>query len=1795
MSFVDATTGEYSDASFGLDSQAALNNESSIFDTVSGVITKAIPLTALAVVNSFANTGIDLANWAMGTSATGDGFQRWEPDKQMQAIGADDYADYYKAHQEGIEGAGFLVGSLIPGLSGVKAFKMLQLGRPGAMLTRATNLFAGVKADAVAKAVSDINAGDDALFGLLSSQKFKAIAAGYGDQALQALAFETAVAGTMNSSPIMKQQDMGDIATNMFYGVLMGGAIGGSLDAFFVKGAIKRAQIAADVATKEAELTTQYGFASGVSYHGQSIAGDRAALLLSSIDEAYGPPTSAAATAANLVEKKASDRALRADTTVKLLLGELAGKGNEDLSFSLADTLKDLKQQGMTKDDLMEKLGGLAKISRVDEAPSVPTGDSFYVNRFLAKDVNPSSLTFDDLVTNYPHPAADLSLRYSIRPNSTPVIANYADTLSVPLSEGKFTSVPTYGTVTEAFENGVDIFIGKGLKPSVNPQAPNLQRVARPGESRALTIGEERGRTKAVFSSGLTTPETMGPLTTEVGALRLPEGSAPLTGAPLVLNTVTKAISSDAVPVVGDYGAVKLVRQGLSYGNKLSLQSVEDGASVLEGTSSTEANARYVWAASRGIKAGDSIATDDIPMLEEMYRSSQTSGATDFSAYMDGLRRRGVTFSDDSDLPYSPRELLDRIERSKDDLIENLISNNPKMSSEEVALRANVPESYLESGFRANKPEDFMVDPTQYQSVNHIKLEYDIGNTNTRDGQILRGLLDSQQRIQVITDALDTVMAREFGNNWQNFKVNGLSSKDATITGAGAKFLTYANADYGTLEQQLERIGRYVGQEVLSRRSSYSEMLAPHANAMRLDPVMATEVAAFVAVRRRTGESFSFLPSDVAARYWRSGDTAVLTRSLVRDSTGAIVDWDKDLTPNCFLPGAAKAVEVGVSAVPPTGLHTFYDLSPKVAAFERAQMEINNNILQSRNNWWAAMGIARNQGLDTLYAPAIDTVKNPYFALVRAKPGMAFSDDSLAMITATNQQELEQKAAALRSDFDVIDRSQAKDFRVALGDYQNDRNFMSNRTQADLNRRGILNDVFPETNAEDMIQQYVAHNNRMTSRLVRDYVEMGNAQLFAEIDAMGAKFAGAATSKFGFLGKYFASSEENPYASYKKTALDIGPREEYKLWADSQEKLEAFASSAYNTAATAISGVAKGILPLEDTVAIMENMGLGNPYAKATNTLTAYQDIANKLPDTRVLSRLVAAGNLFQSATTVRLDFFQSLINLISTPILTMAETSSIAKRLSNPELTTILPDGSNGGAGRTVLSTTKPIFGAIADLFNPAVRAEIEPFLERSNITRSTTNEYFQAINNLAIPKSGTRVESIMEGINSAMEVGASITGSQWSENMARMLSALTARRIFMAEGLAPGSQQLEDNMITFVNRVHGNYVASQRPVAFQGPVGQAIGLFQTYQFNFFQQLLRYVDNGEGKTLATLGALQTSLFGLQGLPGFQMINQHIVGTAAGNPSHQDLYSGITNYFSGGYGGSDKRVGDYLLYGVASNWLNAGLYSRGDINPRSLTVLPINPLEYPAISGGVRFISNLLDTADKVIQGGNLSSSLLQGLEHNGLSRPLSGLGQLMQGFVSTSTGSLITAIRPNMGNPANGDGNVSGWSDLVSVANFSRLAGARPLDEAIAMDMTYRSTLYQAKDTSRMERLGAAVKEDLAGGQPIDTAKLDTFIHSYANAGGEIAHFGQAIMKWSQEANVAKANEVFRHLSDPMARTQMEQMGGRPLPDFVNRGAINTTPPLPTATSLPGITSGNTGATSVDGTTNSTRSGYGG
>lgn len=1734
MPLFDPSAPDISTLAFGADTHSATNGDPSIFESLSNVITKGVPLTGLSVVNSFANTGIELGNWM-----TGDDTKLLNV---RDELGDGEYADYYDKHQQGIEAAGLVAGSFIPGTLALKgygaAISALKLAKDAGELTptiaRAVGLLPSIRKDEIIEgAINEINMGDKGYYASMNVDKLKAIAYGAGDAALQSLAFEAATAATMKASPLLDKDSLGDVTSNMFYGALVGGAVGGVLDTIFIRGAFNKALLFADKDSKLQELSKRLGI-------GGYLAGDRVAALVQSLDDI---PTNSLSV---LASKKLAGNRQTAILDAKKMLQTITPEDSGDVSNAFFDKLLDMKEAGnWDKETTYNYLARLSKIERATNAPAedTPNGTIFYVNSVSKDD------TLAGSITNVPEEFTpttmaerqarmavnpkdvDYQLGYRIKDGASEIkVARFSDNITAGDS-----TVSRYANKGEAFNDGMDIYVDKNMRVQVNPDAANIERVARPGESRPLSAREEI----AYRSSG-----------------QLPPNSKSLYGASVNFNTIDGTVSESGIPVVGDFGKPKLVDKGLVYGDKFSAQSL---LSTLDASSAPiEYNARTVWAAARGVLAGDNIAGNDIPMMEQLYKSimSRAQGVSENVAdkvgkSIDYHNALGIKI-DGEELPKGVNAYLQILKNAKDEMIANTIKDNPKYGADIAAMKANVPKDYIAGGMKSIDPKDMIVDPEQWSRVNNVRLNYDIGNIYQNDGQLLRGMIDVNYRIDLIKKAAETASAQFFGKDWQNF-VSALPSTTALIDGVGPKFLKFSNAAYGSLGQQMERMGRWMAKWQTERMSAISERLSPVTNAIRNDEVASAELGMFRNVRQRTGERYVFLPPQIAAKYSMaeadgSSNMAVIAKSVVRDKAGNITDWNQDYTPEGFVNSfhADVAKDFGVK----DGNYTSYRLSPTVARFERANQEINDYRITARNNWLVAQGLSPRFEPGTLYAPPIDTGKYPHFALVRNIQGKGGADDSVAMVVAENAKDLEAKIGALRSDFEVYTKSDLKKYHEVQGDYEYDRNFSEGQVNNAIRRNGILNNVFPDTRAETIIRDYTDWHTRQELRLARDHVELANGQLFAELRAMGDRFTAAETSQTGFTSSLLGRTVPNPYNSYIKTALNVSEKDEYRLWADANEKAESFFSTAFRVAKDATTAANKGMISYEEASAMSERFGLGNPYSAATNALSAYTNIANKLPPARYLTKIVSTANSILGASIIKLDAWQQLIHAVSTPILTLAEANS-AGNLLRVEL----PDGS----GRSIPSASKVLFESIGEFFDSTIRAKYSPLYKQIGASRIPENEYFQAVEALTLPYGKLSESGLATKMSNMVQIGQKLMGTNLSEDFTSWIAANSARKIFEAAGYT--GQQLSDNIVSFVNRVKGNIVSSQRPIAFQGPIGQAIGLFQTYQFNLYNQLFRYVENGEGKTVAMMAAMQNTLFGFSSLPGFQLLNTHIIGNSANNPDHKDLYTATYNML-------DKKLGDWLLFGSLSNLpslltngavAGVGLYSRGDVNPRQVSLLPINPADYPAIAAGVRFAGSLMDTVGKIDKGGDTLSSLLIGLEHNGLSRPLQGIAQLINGYSTNAKGSLIASVP----NPLLGD-NTSGWSEFFSAGNYARLLGARPLDEAVAIDQQYRSTLYQAKNIARIEALGKGVKTTLYNNQAPDDEQLQKFQSEYAQAGGDQKSFGKKMIEWTTDANASVANKTYRSLRNPVMQQMQQVMGGIPLPDFRNNGSVANAMPLP-------------------------------
>ena len=402
-------------------------------------------------------------------------------------------------------------------------------------------------------------------------------------------------------------------------------------------------------------------------------------------------------------------------------------------------------------------------------------------------------------------------------------------------------------------------------------------------------------------------------------------------------------------------------------------------------------------------------------------------------------------------------------------------------------------------------------------------------------------------------------------------------------------------------------------------------------------------------------------------------------------------------------------------------------------------------------------------------------------------------------------------------------------------------------------------------------------------------------------------------------------------------------------------------------------------------------------------------------------------------------------------------------------------------------------------------------------------------------------------ETIDKAVEKTATLTGNNFSELFTRFVSADAMRQLTdpLVDAGRMTVREQDAYINTFVNRVQGNYTTSQRPILFQGTTGSAISLFQTYVFNVLRQLFRHTQAGDKKTLAVFAGLQTTVFGLNGLPGFEAINTHLVSNLmAGNPDNQDAYTVLHGF--------NPEVGNWLLYGTASAFPlfpaehMPALFTRGDINPRHITVVPTSFVDIPTVSASIRLVDAITSTGRSILQGADVSDSLLRGLEHNGWNRPLAGFAQLLGGQSVTRSHSLISA---------HGDMDSTFFlaaigERAIEYGGITRLMGARPMNEAVALDAYYRQTAYRALDRARIERIGRAVKTKLEAGQMPTEEEYLNFLEQYTSAGGRVELFQQAMNRWTRDANVSIVNRLADINGNPYGQTLQELMGGERLPD---------------------------------------------
>jgi hypothetical protein len=717
------------------------------------------------------------------------------------------------------------------------------------------------------------------------------------------------------------------------------------------------------------------------------------------------------------------------------------------------------------------------------------------------------------------------------------------------------------------------------------------------------------------------------------------------------------------------------------------------------------------------------------------------------------------------------------------------------------------------------------------------------------------------------------------------------------------------------------------------------------------------------------------------------------------------------------------------------------------------------------------------------------------------------------------------KMARERTGFTVYTKADAEEFYKAQKSYEFDRTLHENYIDSSLKSAGINNQFFPKTDPGKIVDEWTTWHSRQDDILARETIATKFGHEFDQLETLGQQYTNIAGSRYATNQRTIEATALNPYNDYRKTALNISRMNEYPVLSALNRNLEKSVSSVYQKIVDTFAA-AKSVNDLDKVNAALQAAGVNHAYKNAAEII-----LANHSAPQPYVSKFIRGANAILANTFLRLDPLNALNNAIGAQVLLGSETSSQVRAVLRQLEGVKVP-----GTDDAILSTPRLIAKAQANFLSQEKSGVMEMYRKNGFMTE-ISDQYKAMLDDITLSGAerpadlDSRLGKALEKVKSWATTGEKVTGNKLAEEYNRFVAADVARQISdhaVKAGLMQADGQLA-YINTFVNRTQGNMMASQRPLIFQGPIGQAVGLFQTFQFNVMQQLFRGISEGGYKDAAMMMGLQGTMYGLNGLPAFQYINQHIIGTASGNKEHTDAYSTI-------YGAAGKTAGDWLMYGIPSNILQTNIYSRGDINPRTLTVIPTAPQDVVAVTAFSKFAGNLKETATKIANGGDFWQSVLQGIEHNGLSRPLAGLAQVAQAADGGKVYSTTNA------------GDVNFVNDFFSLATLSRLGGGKPLDEALANDEISRSMVYKAKDRERMKAASELFKTSVinSGDEPVDPGAVQNYMETFVRNGGRQQDFNQNMLGVLTKVNTPKANQIIESLKGPYGAHMKSLMGGK-------------------------------------------------
>lgn len=1738
---------------------------------------KFVQASIISGANSFYNSGVAVANF-FGADA-----EEVNTLEYMQERDSD-LAAYYEDNRNTIDLAGFIGGSMIPGLAAVKAYNyttkalnMAKYGLIGANTEAATGLLAPFQQKALAAAVSEITS-SNATFSLLNRNSLTAVLAGFGEQAIQSAVFETAVAATMFKSPILEDMDAGDLGANILFGTIVGGGIGGILEGAVSYGAVKKAKAFADI--------EQMPFMHRTEMRAGAKSDER--IILYADDKFNTPevPEELRVKYAARPDKLRSDKLTNIDLDIRTELQGISSDAVVGNMFAdMLSTAKSTQEVG----DVVLGLRSVGRLADKSEAEGIikslqrkiAGGDATAADEQALKnwDVVYSKVWGEGAGNTFADAPQIIGIQDTLRSGEEIRITQQG----VKVGKGnfiKFNSKAGSWDIMTATQHETEArYLWAYHSAPLDEKAvlgatdfPLLEKAymeSAGNSKRVFTIQQADGKTQLlrgrdellthIEESKIVTKHRMQTATADQQIISDPilaeRKLKELTG---VHFQVGKGDNAVAWTYLGDSNtrrdifvdAHHLVNQPIS--RLVQALKHEEGHNAwnLITDIGMVPKADLTGVLSEAEKASRQIRHEHWKQADATKRYDYVRDPHELMADMFAYASLHTQEEVFKVAPTFAKHLYAHVNPVPQEVVDSLRLKAKQLSNEEIAKRLNMRLGYIEGTkvHTGNKERDLFAnqsyaadyaDKVRASGVKvdenplgvllkpqHLKLGMDKTAATDLDGNMLEAIAAIKQKQVIYQQASERVFAGIAGDMYdQFFRMPEEITFKAMSAGAGQSAFGFANGTYGSAASHFERIGVATHNLMVRKVNATHDALQPVLHKIANDLPSATELSILLNKVRSTPEKYVL--SEDGTELWRRG------YKVEQDAIKQGVS-DKELAKI-----RAKTAKVDSKAEDIIPIK-----STAVQEYVGTHISLNgarvNKFTEIRNQ----QGMQDLKDGNTFYAPPVNPKDYPHFAFV--VDNTITGTGHVKMIHAASEQELDALISKVPAGLTTITKGSSERFHEAYGDYLADAALHENYIDSALHKSGVSAQYFPTTDPAKLVNDLLQWHTEKERQLVREGVNLMYSKEFAEFRKLGEQYTELATSKYGRLSNLKIAEEtvHNPYIDYIKTALDIQKSSDARLWTSLNTSLDQKVSNIWNK----ITGtLVKTKSP--------EELDFVNEAMKDAGIKTAYYDaaldiLANHTAPKGVLTSFVQKANALLAGLTLRMDVLNAVNNTVGSLVLTAPEMLDVIKAIKTGNAEAVgelaqLAHVKIPGSDRELLSPTKLMHNAIRNWHDPLRRetAFRDGFTSRHSMEHQGIMEEFTLGTTESVADLNNKIRTAYDKTMSFINTAEKYTGNKLAEEFTRFAAADIMRQItdvavkhgIIDRGLA------KSYIGTFVNRTQGNYLASQRPLAFQGPIGQAVGLFQTYQFNMMQQLFRRVADSEGKSAAMMLGLQGTIYGMNGLPAFQALNSSLIGNAAGNTNHRDIYSAT-------YEAVNKTSADWLMYGAASNMLGLfhpdlklNLYTRGDINPRHASILPTNFSELPIINASAKFFGNLLETGDKLLAGGNVGTTLLQGLEHNGVNRPLAGLAQSLEAFTNPELRSFSTTS----------GGSISASNDLFTLANFSRILGAKPMDEAIAIDFGFRKTVYQAVDANRRKQLGEVIKSTVIGGGVPSEDQLHSFMEAYVKTGGRQQNFNRYMMDVYKSANTSQTNVIANALKTPYAQTMQTLLGGASMRDF--------------------------------------------